>query len=123
MYWSLVGIYCLYFHGVHGLKAQAVFALILVPIEKEEQSVATIFIIASLYFKTENQFRYILAQAIIGRPLIAQNYFGFQAIIPLGEKVLDKVALVKAFLRALRCPPISTLPPLLHGYNSPQSRH
>jgi hypothetical protein len=54
-----------------------------VPIEK---GVATIFIVASLYFKIEHQFRHVLAPAVIGRPLIAQNCFGFQAIIPFGDK-------------------------------------
>ena len=58
------------------------------------------------YFKTENQLHHALSQAVIGRPLI-----GFQTIISCGEKVLDKVALVQAFLGALRCPPVSTFPP------------
>jgi len=56
--------------------------------------VATIFIVTSLYFKIENQFRHVLAQALIGRPLTAQYWFGCQAFTPSGDKVLDKVALV-----------------------------
>jgi hypothetical protein len=66
-------------------------------IEEGERSLATISIVATLYFKIENQFHHALAQAVIGRPLIAQNWVGFQAIIQCGDKVLDKVALVQAF--------------------------
>ena len=55
---------------LHGLKAEAVLCLILVPTEEGQPSLATIFIVASLYFKIENQFRHALSQAIIGRPLI-----------------------------------------------------
>jgi len=49
--------------------------------------VATIFIVASLYFKIEKQFRHLLAQAVIGRLLIAQYWFGFQAFTPFRDKV------------------------------------
>jgi len=50
MYWSFGGIWCLYFNGIPGLKAQAVFCFILVSIEKGQPSLAKTFIVASLYF-------------------------------------------------------------------------